>query len=357
MTLTPDTRTLLSDALRPPAGHTLEAAVATTYSLDLTAALLVPLTLAFPEHDGATPDPVALLDALQRHSDRLAIFHQAGGLRATDYRSLYAFLEDAIHAVDVPGRLFHPKVWALRFAGQGCATHHRVLVLSRNLTLDTSWDTALVLEEVSDGADSPESATHPIPGEPLAHFLRSLPSLATGPLPTAQRALVTSLADSLGRVGFGVPAGYDSGEFLPLGIDGLHSAWPAPQRASRVLAISPFLDVTQVRRLPAAATRVLVTRAETLDRLGAKEVSGWDTRVLAAAAEGELAAAEAEADTDTLTGLHAKVLIADLGYGTGPDSLTITGSPNLTSAAWGGAGDSATWRSPSHSAALPVRSA
>ena len=41
--LAPDNRGLLLDALRPPPGHSLDRAVATTFTLDLETALMVPL--------------------------------------------------------------------------------------------------------------------------------------------------------------------------------------------------------------------------------------------------------------------------------------------------------------------------
>ena len=50
--LQPDTRRLLTDALRPPSGFHLDAAVATTYSLDLVSLVLAPLAMA--AHDAAS---------------------------------------------------------------------------------------------------------------------------------------------------------------------------------------------------------------------------------------------------------------------------------------------------------------
>src|SRR5699024_12716825 len=52
MSLTPETRVLLTHALRPPAGHHVATAVGTTYSLDLTALLLAPMSFAlFDQYD------------------------------------------------------------------------------------------------------------------------------------------------------------------------------------------------------------------------------------------------------------------------------------------------------------------
>jgi len=76
--LEPQDRRLLLDALRPPAGYTLETAIGTTFSLDLLALLTVPLafTLFDWEDEEGRPmaDPLALLEAVRRHADHVAIF-------------------------------------------------------------------------------------------------------------------------------------------------------------------------------------------------------------------------------------------------------------------------------------------
>ena len=54
--LEPDGRALLLDALRPPPGHSLDHAVATTFTLDLETALTVPLAFAGFRFD-EQPDP------------------------------------------------------------------------------------------------------------------------------------------------------------------------------------------------------------------------------------------------------------------------------------------------------------
>ena len=179
MTLTPETRVLLTDALRPPAGYRVEVAVGTTYSLNLTALLLAPLSFALFDQGNADEigavDPIRLLEAVRRYADRTTVFCQAGGIHVpSTYRSILTFVEDSVLEV-MPfheGAIFHPKVWAIRFTDQGGNRIHRVIILSRNMTLDRSWDTALVLDEEEDGA---------IDAAPAADFVRRLPTLALRP--------------------------------------------------------------------------------------------------------------------------------------------------------------------------------
>ncbi|WP_415297347.1 phospholipase D family protein [Cellulosimicrobium sp. SJTW-1] len=347
--LTPDTRVLLTDALRPPAGLSVDAAIATTFSLDLTALLLAPVTFAMLDtsaqvdgDDLAATDPIGLLEAVQRYSELTTVFCQAGGISVpASYRSVLTFVEGAVHPVmaPAPGRLFHPKSWTLRFVDDDGAYRHRFVVLSRNLTFDLSWDTVLVLDE-------DELVAEPVDPGPISAFLRALPPLATSPLPDYRAAQVESVAATIADARFAPPAPFRNAEVLPLGLDGVTVPWPFPDAADRVLAMSPFLDAGLLRRLPDANDRTLVSRAETFDRLGTIPLDRWATRTLSSAAERDPSSDENDAspgdprstagpvrETDRVRdGLHAKTVVVDSGR----DSTTVTGSANLTTAAWGG---------------------
>jgi hypothetical protein len=145
--LRPDERTHLLELLRPPSGCQLDLAVGTTFSLDLISALMLPLSFAFfdwEQPDGElAADPLALLEALRRYRDRFTIFCQSGQIRLpAKYPPLLTFLEPSIYDVETPDKegIFHPKVWALRFAAEDGSVRYRVLCLSRNLTFDRCWD-------------------------------------------------------------------------------------------------------------------------------------------------------------------------------------------------------------------------
>ena len=75
-------RTLLLESLRPPVGYRLEAAIGTSYTLDLMALLCVPLAFTWfdweDEEGRPSADPLALLEALRRHARRIHVFCQAG---------------------------------------------------------------------------------------------------------------------------------------------------------------------------------------------------------------------------------------------------------------------------------------
>ncbi len=342
--LAPDARVLLTDALRPPDGYRVDIAVGTTFSLDLMALLLAPMSFAFIEQGDslAEADPAALLAALRQYSERTTVFCQAGGIAVPgEYRRVLTFAEDCVHEVVAPDpdRLFHPKVWALRFASDE-GVRHRLVVLSRNLTFDRSWDTALVLDEADDGPT--------VEGARAAEFIAALPGLCVRPIPAARYEQVESLVDSLRQARLGVPYPFDSAELLPLGLGGPERQ-PTPPSADRLLVVSPFLDATAVATMGrAAAERHLVSRADTFARLGGNALVGWSTSVLSRYTESGDSETEPGADgvqRDTLDvgpgtgrgpwvaeGLHAKVAVADIGS----RAQVLTGSANMTTAGWGG---------------------
>ncbi|MFC7375595.1 phospholipase D family protein [Brachybacterium sp. GCM10030268] len=339
--LQPDETVLLTEALRPPAGYRVDVAVATTYSLNLTAILIAPMTFALHDVGDASTiprqDPVELLDAAQKYLSRTTVFCQSAAIHVPSaYSRIFTFLEDSIVQVNAPreGALFHPKIWAVRYRDDEGTAHHRLLVASRNLTLDNARDTLLVLDEDPSGE---------ISGAPAAGFVGKLPELALISIPAERRSEIADLTRTLHSTQFSAPLPFTGGRLVPLGL-GDDADWPFPDDARRILALSPFLAARTLERLRGAGTQnVLVSRPEEIDRLGAQALMRWDVNVLSstlrldddapAVALDEFTAVPAEGEDPSLTfdGLHAKTVIAD-----GPDgtSTTITGSANLTEAGW-----------------------
>lgn len=350
--LEPGTRTLLLDALRPPEGYRLETAVGTTFSLDLHALLLPPLAFAlfdWAADEDAGANPIALLEAVRRNAERMTLFCQAGQIGVPrNYRSLLVYLESCVVEVTPPDRerIFHPKMWALAFVRDDEPTQYRLLCLSRNLTFDRAWDTVLVLdgEKTTKGGAAIRRRNRP-----LQEFLRSLPGLATRSVDGEAQARVHALADDLLEVDFAPPPDYSDLAFHPMGLGGR----PPKLREDedRMLVVSPFLTQGALTRLSSSNRRhVLISRQESLDAVGRAGLSGFDsTYVLAPHAWAEFAAeddgqalhasgttsaheAVGESPDEELTGLHAKLFVAQR-----PNRVRVfTGSANATDAAFSG---------------------
>ncbi|SDE22674.1 phospholipase D family protein [Rhodococcus tukisamuensis] len=333
--LSPDTRVLLTDALLPPVGYAIDSVVTTTYSLDLTALLLAPLTFSARTRTGDIDDadPIALLESIRRHVGSITVFTQAGGLKLPSaYRSVLSFAENAVVEVRAPqpGRLFHPKIWLLRFVSDEDGGYlHRFLCSSRNLTFDASWDTLLVLDEDPDSADVVDPA-------PIAEFVSALPDLATTPMSVDRAAAVVDLARTVRGAHFACPSPFTSMTLHPLGLSE-GAALPIPAVADRALVISPFFDPSTSRRFASLAPQTrIVSRAETFDRTGSAAFGYAETFTLQSVADrpGEEETADEPASEvgGVPSGLHAKAFVFD----TGDSTLLITGSANATSAALGG---------------------
>jgi hypothetical protein len=336
--LAPETRLLLTDALRPPEGFRVDVAVGTTYSLDLHAMLLAPLSFALHDVQGAAIDeidPIRLLESVRRYAACTTVFCQAGAIHVPrSYRRILAFAEDTVREVVAPTdrRIFHPKIWALRFVDRKGNRSHRFLCLSRNLTLDRSWDTLLRLDEAERSVSTPG----PDPS-PITEFLAALPGLATTPLEPGRVADIESLASSIKDAAFALPVGVHDLRFVPLGLTAARQ-WPFPEQARRAVAISAFVDASIVARLTTITAELrIVSRQESLDGL-CTIPAGGQLFTLARFAETD---EDAEQAADGLghegkpppDGLHAKTFILDLA---GDRSLIVTGSANATSAGFGG---------------------
>lgn len=348
--LSPDDRALLLESLRPPAGFELNLAVGTSYTLDLVALLRIPLAFAFFDWEDDTGrvvgDRLALFEAIRTTADRLTVFCDVGRIQVPrDRNSLYSRLEDCVCEVRAPrtNACFHPKVWVLRFVDKERLPIYRLLVASRNLTFDRSWDTLLTL----DGVTGERSAGN----EPLADFVEQLVGLGKATLGKDRAKAIRELAEEMRSVSWTLPDGFSGTPmFWHLGLKG-SSDWDVfAGHKGRTLVVSPFVQSTALGRIGRPETMTLVSRDEELAALpdgvpqgvtalclvpeSGPDASLEDATVVTADAEtGELETDAADrADDDRLEGLHAKFYLLE-------DSRSkrvrvLTGSANATTAAF-----------------------
>lgn len=338
------TRHIYLNELRPPIGYLLDRAVATTFSLDLLALLMAPLSMALNEcgsRETAAADPIATLEALRRTADRFAVFVQQGRIAVPKVDSLlYTSLERAVVEVGAPnGGVFHPKIWVLRYVhAEGAEPpFYRLLCLSRNLTFDRSWDTVVALEGYLDERRRNSFSQN----EPLADFLAALPEMAAGSVPAAAASHAAFLADEVRRVRFEAPDGIDGWAFLPAGLRRKHRRIVPPDEFNRALIVSPFLSPEVVRPLARRGREnILVSRAEALDALPPDLLDAMAARTSIFVMHEEAELPDGSTDQGEpvaqvgpdLAGLHAKVFIWESGW----DADFMSGSANATMAALDG---------------------
>ena len=327
-----DQRSLLTDALTPPAGYVFESGVATTFSLDLVTLLTLPLHLAWlgsAESQTGVIDPLPIFEALRRTSGRLSVFSHAGRLQIPRAASpLLSLMEGMVHEV-LPrhGGVFHPKVWLLKFAGTTAAqaAKLRLLVLSRNLTDDRSWDLSMSLEGNIGRAKLASNL-------PLQKFLMHTQTLSRRPITPARQKDLLQLSDDAHRCVWDLPGGFDELRFHALGIERRPQPWlPQPDagRWDELGVISPFVAADALAELAGLSVSplFLVCRPDEMDKLTeSSERRFQKTWVL----DAQMDASDQEDEAlGRLSGLHAKAFIGKRGWNT----HLFVGSANATDAA------------------------
>lgn len=346
--LRPQDRQLFLDHLRPPAAddgqcYRLDLAVGTTYSLDLFALLSAPVAMAFTDWQDQqgrpAADPLALLKAVREYADRICIFCEAGKIYIPKaYQPLLVNLEGSIAQAIAPrGGSFHPKVWVLRFARpeNPAEVIYRVLILTRNLTFDRSWDLLVSLEGPLRARTKAIGRNHP-----LGEFVESLGAMSPAALPQLWIDRLGQISYEVRRTDFEVPEPFEDVKFVPLGIEGHHN-WFLRDDLSQLLTVAPFIDDDCARDLCdiCPATQI-VSRPESLALVSAETLSQcrsvWtlDDTAEPDAGEQEGAATNAATESDLqsipLTGLHAKLYVGDYGW----QSSVWAGSANATRSAF-----------------------
>ena len=287
--LDPENRVLYGDSLRPPPGYAFDAAVATTFSLDFETALATAVSLALfaaENRDDILSNPLALLEGAERLADRLIIFTDAGHIHAQSQPQsrLCSLLERMIVEVAAPrGGAFHPKMWALRFKPlrPEDPAKIRLLVLSRNLTRDRSWDISLRL----DGKITRRARSH---NRPLVNFVKRLRDLAVSSISKDIRQLTGQLAEDLRCADWEVPEPFES---ITFAVNGLGSKPWRPEPCRKLGVISPFCDdaaLDMLATLPSSAKPVFIGRSDELAAISKASLGRFErVAVLDEMADGE----------------------------------------------------------------------
>ena len=319
--LQPTNRFTLFDSLRPPEGFSFDGCIATTFTLDLKALLALPGIFAMHRDADAVTErpPVEILHAIRKYASQITIFAQAGEIAVPPSTKVFGFLEGSVVPVTAPKKgVVHPKVWVLRFTKNDSPdeTVLRVIIASRNLTFDSSWDSIVRLDQSDKGTSL----------APIVGLFEGLSNQAVSSIDSSHADRVSSICNDLQSALFQIPSPFESMTSHVLGID--QSQSPFPQTYDRSVVISPFITSEFFSRVLTTPVDLLVSREDQFKQV--KDIQTIDKRQWFEdgsnpdETEGPLGPAE------PIRGLHAKVF----GFESQDQTTWFLGSANATGAAF-----------------------
>lgn len=271
--------------LSSPPNYKLDFAVGTTYSLDLDALVGASISLGLSgEIDSdLNENPILLLEALRSTGNKIALFCESGQIKLPRKPTpLYVLLEDMVFQVINPNKpihsryaSFHPKFWLLRFTNNENHVRYKVIVLSRNLTFDRSWDLSFSMDgEIRNGQTSKNDS--------LIRFIEYLSSYSTN---EDKINKMNEIIDELKSVRFKTHSNaFGDFEFIVNGIDDKHSIQNQhlfyANSLKDILIMSPFLSRDVIRdfnsRLDSKSKAILITRLRSLSQLKDESLDNFE---------------------------------------------------------------------------------
>lgn len=335
--LNPSHRSLNTSFLVPPVGMIFDEAILTTYSLDPSVVLEIPVYLSLLATDSKPIDPYSILASIKKLKERITIFSQKGLIQVPKDRKpnpVFSYLEDMIIESESPrGGVFHPKIWLLRFVN-GKDIVYRLVVLSRNLTKDNSWDIALQLDGHVGKKRNPKN-------NPIIYFLsNTLSRFQDSELKYKKAQQMNKMTQDLIKVQWCLPEGFNDISFYIL--DQGSYPWNI-QKNEKLLIISPFCSDAVLKKLASSSkTCFLLTREEELLALKPATLKAFDQEIYTLADglvdddytnDDQSNNFQVKTDQILTKGLHAKAYIYDVLEDGESKTHVVVGSANATDAA------------------------
>ena len=283
------------EVLMPPVGYKLERAIGSTYSLDLETLTAVSIALGLIEDTDSEliNNPISMLSALQKISDRIVVFCEAGQIKLPSKpNALCLTLEKMVVPVSVPfdKRInrypaFHPKTWLLEYSNEDGDKQYRFVVMSRNMTFDHSWDVACAL-------DGDTSSDGEVSAEPIVELLRFLRKQLNKDLINYSRQYsdLSYMIKTIPQVSFHVENGFSECVIMPMGIGAggydMASNWLFTENFHELVVMSPFLTGSVIENFNdpgktlTGTTRTLITRRSELPKITGGKASNFDVYVM-----------------------------------------------------------------------------
>lgn len=262
--------------LHAPAGYHVLCAIATTYGLDLETLLTACIALGLNEDtDSALRNsPLNDLHSIHQLSKKLVVFCEGGQMVVPTKNSpLMGLLDKQIVEVKLSSSkkhniypAFHPKVWIIAYKNDEGKVLVRLIVMSRNLTTDRSWDVSVTMEGYV-GKSVQERMS------PLVEFVEFLNTQIKDKDEKPHiSAIMRDLKRLLPYVKMQVQEPFDDFELIPL-TKAKHGRfyedmlWSEKSRDK--LIISPFLSTVPIAHWNSfgGGTKVLITRTSELGKI------------------------------------------------------------------------------------------
>ena len=251
--------------LQPPDGFYLKRAIGTTYSVDPSSLLLIPVAMFYSRPMESElineVNRFDLFDAINRASKIITLFHQKNKIAVPKRVSkLLHYTEGCLVGINQENEYssFHPKCWFLIFENLKTKQRKtRYIITSRNLTFDQSWDIGFQME-----GDVSEKIIEK--NQPFIDFLEFLEH-------RSGVKLEPWVKNDIKKTKFRVELPFTDWRFWPIGI-GNGSIHPFKKRSfksEKLLMMSPFLDNKMVKEISFKATkqRWLFARKDELEKL------------------------------------------------------------------------------------------
>lgn len=329
--------------LAPPVNYKLDFAIGTTYSLDLDALVgaCIALGLAEETDSDLMKNPVCLLEALRATGDKVALFCEGGQIHLPgNVTSLYILLEKMVFPVTTAKRKgvakypsFHPKFWLIRYVDERNNYLYRVVVLSRNLTFDRSWDVTFCMDGKK---KSTETAKNNPVGDFITYLIKQLPETDYA---AEKQKKMKSVIRELKNVEFSLDSKeFTDFDFIPFGIGSQYGSDQKPlytlleDSFHEAFIMSPFLSSGVIKNFNERskwmehAEYVLITRASELGKLKPSDCSNFEIYTMKdAVVDGEGLISEETSDIQKQD-IHAKIYMLRKGS----DSSLYLGSLNAS---------------------------
>ena len=329
--------------LAPPVNYKLDFAIGTTYSLDLDALVGACIALGVAEETDSDlmKNPVCLLEALRATGDKVALFCEGGQIHLPgNVTSLYILLEKMVFPVTTSKRKgaakypsFHPKFWLIRYVDEKNNYLYRVVVLSRNLTFDRSWDVTFCMDGKKTSAETVKN--NPV-GDFITYLIKQLPETEYA---AEKQKKMKSVIRELKNVEFSLDSKeFTDFDFIPFGIGNQYGSDQKPlytlleDSFHEAFIMSPFLSSGVIKNFNERskwmehAEYVLITRASELGKLKPSDCSNFEIYTMKdAVVDGEGLISEETPDIQKQD-IHAKIYMLRKGS----DSSLYLGSLNAS---------------------------